>query len=69
MEKVDPALWAQECRSCLQSRLGGNKMWGFPQIRGTILGVLIIIRTIIYWGLYWGPSILGNYHVEAHKFH
>ena len=21
-----------------------------------------IIRTIVYWGLYWGPLILGNYH-------
>ena len=27
-------------------------IWGFPKIRGTILGVLII-RTIIFWGLYW----------------
>ena len=30
--------------------------WGFPKIRGTILGVPII-RTIVYWGLYWGPLI------------
>ena len=35
---------------------------GFPKIRGTIVGVPII-RTIIYWGLYWGPPILGNYHM------
>ena len=35
---------------------------GFPKIRGTILGVPII-RTIIFWGLYWGPLILGNYHM------
>ena len=35
---------------------------GFPKIRGTFLGVPII-RTIVYWGLYWGPFILGNYHV------
>ena len=21
-----------------------------------------IIRTIVFWGLYWGPLILGNYH-------
>ena len=27
----------------------------------TILGVPII-RAIIFWGLYWGPLILGNYH-------
>ena len=36
--------------------------WGFPKIRGTILGIPII-RTIVYWGLYWGPLILGNYHI------
>ena len=36
--------------------------WGFPKIRGTFLGVLII-RIIVYWGLYWGPLILGNYHL------
>ena len=29
---------------------------------GTILGVTILIRTIVFWGLYWGP-ILGNYHI------
>ena len=33
---------------------------GFPKIRGTVLGVPII-RTIVFWGLYWGPFILGNY--------
>ena len=37
-------------------------MWEFPKIGGTILGVPII-RTIVYLGLYWGPLILGNYHV------
>ena len=29
-------------------------IWGFPKIRGTLLGVPII-RVIVYWGLYWGP--------------
>ena len=43
-------------------------MWGFPRIRGTLLGVLII-RTIVYWGLYWGPPMLGNYHVQARVDH
>ena len=38
--------------------------WGFPKIKGTFLGVPII-RTIVYWGLYWGPLILGSYQVEA----
>ena len=37
-------------------------IWEFPKIRGTILGVPII-RTIVFWGLYWGPLILGNYHI------
>ena len=32
-------------------------MWGFPDIGGTILGVPII-RTIVFWGLYWGSLIL-----------
>ena len=45
-------------------------IWEFPEIRGTILGVPII-RTIIFCGLYWGPLILGNYHIPntepAHK--
>ena len=30
----------------------GVPFWGVP-----------IIRTIVYWGLYWGPLILGNYHI------
>ena len=33
----------------------------FPKLGGTYLGVPII-RTIVYWGLYWGTLILGNYH-------
>ena len=36
-----------------------KNMWRFPKIRGTSLGVPII-RTIVFWGLYWGPLILGN---------
>ena len=28
--------------------------WGFPKIRRPFLGVLII-RTIVFWGLYYGP--------------
>ena len=39
-------------------------IWGFPKIRGTILGVPII-RIIVFWGLYWGSPILGNYHLEV----
>ena len=40
-------------------------IWGFPKITGTLLGVPII-RTIIFWGLYWGSLILGNYHIYTH---
>ena len=32
-------------------------------MRGTILGVPGI-RTIVFWGLYWGPPILGNYQMS-----
>ena len=35
---------------------------GVPKIRGTFLGVLII-RTIVFRGLHWGPLILGNYQI------
>ena len=38
-------------------------MWGFPKIRGTLLGIPIV-RTIVFWGLYWDSPILGNYHVD-----
>ena len=34
----------------------------FPRIRGTFLRVLII-RTGIFLGLYWGSPILGNYQI------
>ena len=40
----------------------GRLMWGFPKIRGTFLG-FPIIRMLVFWGLYWGTLILGNYHV------
>ena len=33
-----------------------SKTWRFPKIRGTFLGIPII-RTIVFWGLYWGPLI------------
>ena len=34
---------------------------GFPRIRGTSLGVPII-RIRVFWGLYLGSPVLGNYH-------
>ena len=36
-----------------------RKYGGFPKIRGTLLGVLIL-RIIVFWALYWGPLNLGN---------
>ena len=36
--------------------------WGFPKIRGTILGVPLL-GIVIFWGLSWGPLILGNYQI------
>ena len=44
-------------------------IWEFPKIRGTLFGVPILIRTImtiVFWGLYWGPPIFGNYHIVSH---
>ena len=35
---------------------------GFPKMRGTILEIPII-RIIVFGCLYWGPLILGNYHM------
>ena len=33
----------------------------FPKLRVPFLGVPII-RTIVFWGPYWGSIVLGNYH-------
>ena len=38
---------------------------GVLKIRGTLLGDPII-RTKVFGGLYWGPSILGNYHISIY---
>ena len=48
----------------LRSHVNVGIIWGVPKIRGTILGAMII-RTIVYWGLYWGPLLLGNYHIGS----
>ena len=42
--------------------IGYTGIWEFPKIGGTILGVPII-RTLVFWGLYWGSPILGKYHI------
>ena len=35
---------------------------GFPKL-GVPLSGVPIIRIIVFWGLYWGTPILGNYHI------
>ena len=50
---------------CANSPFDLNK-WRFPKIKGTILGVPII-RNIVFWGLYWGPLILGNYQMVLRR--
>ena len=44
--------------------VGSDPLWEFPKIRGALSGVLVT-RTLVFWGLYWGPFILGNYRVRA----
>ena len=39
-------------------------IWEFPKIRGTFLGVPMT-RVFVYWDLYWGPPIYGNYHISS----
>ena len=39
--------------------LFGVHIRGFPKIRGAFLGVPIR-RIRVFWGLYWGPPILGR---------
>ena len=39
-----------------------NLNGGFRKIRGTFSGVPIK-RTVIFWGLCWGPLTLGNYQI------
>ena len=31
-------------------------------------GGATIIRIIVFWGLYWGPPILANYHIGCRGF-
>ena len=43
--------------SCLDTARVATR--GVPEIKGR--GP--ITRITVFWGLYWGPPILGNYHV------
>ena len=36
-------------------------IWRFPKL-GVLFWGVPILRIIVFWGLYWGPLILGNYH-------
>ena len=38
---------------------------GFPKLG--YLCVVPITRNIIFWGLYWGPIILGNYRIKIQE--
>ena len=40
-------------------------IWVVPKIGGTIFGGSPVIRILVFWGLYWGPPVLGNYHMIA----
>ena len=41
--------------------------WGFPKIRGTILGGPHNKDYNILGSIYWGPPILGNYQITSLK--
>ena len=66
------AAWRQETGNCSEAAAGlslpGDEdpklvlYEGFPKLGGIFLGVHII-RTIVFWGLYWGSPIVGNYHI------
>ena len=61
----DPKLLAPWEEGTCQTSLPGLDRFlkmGVSKNVGTFLGVPII-RIIVYWGLYWGPLILGNYQI------
>ena len=55
-----------QCSAGIKMFMSFEIMCEFPRIRGTLLEVPII-RTKVFWGLYWGAPILGNYHVKVKK--
>ena len=40
---------------------------GFPKL-GLFFWGVPIIRTLVFWGLYWGPLLLGNYQIRLTIF-
>ena len=46
---------------------GLNLDLGFPKLGVPVLGVPII-RTLVVWGLYWGPLVLGSCHLSSASY-
>ena len=61
--RVEPQRHTVHCNLVSICRESGSYLERFPKIRGTLLRVPKI-GIIVFWGLYWGPLILGNYHLE-----
>ena len=60
-------VWGLELGDLQSSRDKGAMVIGYVGISqnlGQLLGVPIIISITAFWDLYWGPRILGHYHVE-----
>ena len=51
-------LRTQQLSACL-AKACGERLGGFPKL-GVPFGGVPIIRTIVYWDLYWGPPIFGK---------
>ena len=60
MDKVAGAFNRRNNYSISESKI----FQGFPKLGIPFLGVPMM-RTILYWGLYWGTLILGNYHLRG----
>ena len=52
---------------CWETLFLQEKDMGVPKVRGTLLAAPKI-RTIVFWGLYWGPPTLGNSHLCSGVF-
>ena len=46
-----------------------SSLWnaGFPESGVPFWGVPVI-RTRVFWGLYWVPTIVGNYQIKTRQF-
>ena len=50
---------ARVLRCCCDCHMGSSQNYGYH------FGGPPLIRILVYWGLYWGPPVLGNYHMIA----